>query len=271
MKYKCTPILVLILSTMLFTPLLQAQSDEGDLYDINPITDGLIIGGSILTVAVDKYILQQEPTLTVSDIAALDSEDIWSWDRPAVNYYSTTATAISDRFRDGIGFMPLFLLLSKRVRKESGDIGVMYLQTFAVNSALTLTTKTLVSRERPFVYNDAAPLKEKQESNAERSFFSGHTSNVAAISFFTASVYEDFFPESNYRYVVWAGAIAVPAITAYTRVKGGHHFPSDVIVGYGVGALVGYLVPHLHRKKVLGGNVNLFPSQNGLGVVVNLN
>ena len=39
----------------------------------------------------------------------------------------------------------------------------------------------------------------------------------------------------------------LPAVTGYLRFKAGKHFPTDIIVGYGVGATIGYLVPELHK------------------------
>jgi membrane-associated phospholipid phosphatase len=65
---------------------------------------------------------------------------------------------------------------------------------------------------------------------------------------------------------VWTGAITLPAIVGYLRVKAGRHYPSDVIVGYGVGALIGYLVPTLH-KRTRDLNIDLISSDGGLGLV----
>jgi len=52
---------------------------------------------------------------------------------------------------------------------------------------------------------------------------------------------------SRWKPIVWTAAATIPAITGYLRVRGGRHFPTDVIGGYIVGAAVGCLVPHLHR------------------------
>jgi len=58
-------------------------------------------------------------------------------------------------------------------------------------------------------------------------------------------VYHDLNPNSDFDPVIWTTAALIPAITGYLRVKGGKHFPTDVVVGYVVGALVGILVPRL--------------------------
>ncbi|MBT8218659.1 MAG: phosphatase PAP2 family protein, partial [Bacteroidia bacterium] len=46
--------------------------------------------------------------------------------------------------------------------------------------------------------------------------------------------------------VVWTTAIAVPALTGLLRTRAGKHFYTDVIVGFVVGAAVGYLIPEIH-------------------------
>ena len=49
------------------------------------------------------------------------------------------------------------------------------------------------------------------------------------------------------RLVIWGAAVTYPAVVGIIRVQEGRHFPSDVIVGYVVGAAIGYVVPVLHR------------------------
>jgi len=123
----------------------------------------------------------------------------------------------------------------------------MYLETMLVNNSLTALSKTFFRRTRPYAYNDDVDLTLKLGKATRFSFFSGHTSNVAAASFFSAKVYSDNNPGSKMRNVYWGTAAIIPAIQGYLRVKGGKHFPTDVIVGYVVGAVAGILVPELHR------------------------
>ena len=58
---------------------------------------------------------------------------------------------------------------------------------------------------------------------------------------------------------MWSGAFLIPATTAYLRVKAGRHFPTDVIAGYATGAIVGYLIPHLHKKERKNSNLSWSP------------
>jgi len=41
----------------------------------------------------------------------------------------------------------------------------------------------------------------------------------------------------------------MPAVTAYFRVNTHNHFPTDAIVGYIVGAAIGYFIPEIHKTK----------------------
>lgn len=92
-------------------------------------------------------------------------------------------------------------------------------------------------------------LNAKLTKSARYSFFSGHTSSAAAMSFFTAKVFSDYFPDSKWKPLVWTMAATLPALTGYFRIKGGKHYPTDVIMGYTVGALIGFFVPYIHQTK----------------------
>ncbi|MEM9023429.1 MAG: phosphatase PAP2 family protein, partial [Bacteroidota bacterium] len=67
----------------------------------------------------------------------------------------------------------------------------------------------------------------------------------------------------------------VPATTGLMRVLAGKHFPTDVITGYAVGGAIGFLVPHLHRKRAdkeatsdggFSWTPSLLPGATGLGM-----
>ena len=85
--------------------------------------------------------------------------------------------------------------------------------------------------------------------DARKSFFSGHTSMTAANSFYAAKVYADMYPDSKWKPWVWTAAALLPAVTAQQRMAAGKHFFTDVLVGYGVGALIGWGIPQLHLQR----------------------
>lgn len=75
-----------------------------------------------------------------------------------------------------------------------------------------------------------------------------------------AKVYSDYKPNKS-KFLIYGLAAIPPALIGYFRYKAGKHFPSDIIVGYVVGAVGGILIPHLHKihKKQKGNSWSLSP------------
>ncbi len=198
------------------------------------------LGASIL---LDRRI---EP-LTPEQISALDANDVPGIDRWVTRQWSVPAQRTSDRFLFGSLILPVTLALDQPSRGNFGQVSLITLESLLLTAGLTNLTKTLVKRPRPFTYNPDLPMELKLEKDSRYSFFSGHTSITSTMSFLTAKMYHDFYPESDARPYVWASAALIPAITGYLRVRGGKHYLTDVLVGYGVGAAIGILVPQLHK------------------------
>jgi membrane-associated phospholipid phosphatase len=185
--------------------------------------------------------------LTPEAIASLDPTSIWGVDRWVTRNFSPWAAEFSDNFLFSSYALPLTLLLDQPSRKDFGKVGLFTLESLIVNNGITNLTKVLAKRIRPFVYNPNIPLPMKVSKKARYSFFSGHASNTACMYFLTASMFSDFYPDSDLRPFVWTTAIVVPAFTGYLRMRAGKHFLSDVVVGYLVGAAVGMIIPALHK------------------------
>ena len=65
-----------------------------------------------------------------------------------------------------------------------------------------------------------------------------------------AKVISDYHPElGRKKWLVFAAAIIPPAIVGWYRIRALKHFPTDVLLGYLVGAAVGILVPELHKQS----------------------
>lgn len=116
-----------------------------------------------------------------------------------------------------------------------------------INSGLTNTVKGLTHRSRPYLYNPDAPAVPFPSNNDRSSFWSGHTANTAAITFTCANLVQRSDASRGLKTATWIGAAAVPAAMGYLRVRAGKHFPTDVLTGYAVGAIVGWAVPYIHR------------------------
>ncbi|MEO8085591.1 MAG: phosphatase PAP2 family protein [Bacteroidota bacterium] len=208
------------------------------------------LSGSSIGVSLTGYLLSvNKHKLTIDEIKNLEKNDVNSFDRSAIKYYSASAARTSDVLMISSLAIPFTLLLDKNIRDQSWQIGLLYFETIAVASVGINISKGLVRRPRPYTYNPDVPESEKQKTDATNSFFSGHTTMSAAGTFFAAKVFCDTHPESKWKPAVWIGATAIPLATGFYRYRAGKHFPTDIIVGYCWGALSGILIPQLHRQR----------------------
>ena len=201
--------------------------------------------------------IKHKPHLTTGEIALLNTENIWTFDRIAVeqNYSSTThsnAKSASDWGMNISIFLPAILYLDKNIRKDVFNILLLYVETQGINTSLyTYGGAMFTSRKRPFVYYPNETLERKLGIGTQDSFFSGHTSSSATASFFMAKIYIDYHPEiEGKKWLLYAASLIPPAFVGYYRYKSLMHFPSDIYIGIAAGAASGILIPHLHKLKL---------------------
>jgi membrane-associated phospholipid phosphatase len=236
------------------------QGNSQSPYNMSWKEESYHLGVGAATFTTGLIFASQVKGLTDEEIAAHDRNNVNAFDRPATYNSSYRAKTASDVLLVSSGLLPLSLLAAKDTRQDFGKIAILYGETVFITTGITYFAKGVILRSRPYVYNEDFALSEKQRVNARHAYFSGHTSLTAASCFFTAKVFSDYFPESKYKPLVWAGAIIVPAAVGYFRVAAGKHFPTDVITGYVIGATIGILVPHLHKNIKVGNadsNINL--------------
>ncbi len=203
----------------------------------------LVAGTGISSLILYK----KKQGLTQDQVNNLSALDVNKFDRYAIYRHSKPAAIASDVFQYTAMVSPAFLFIDKKIRKDWKTVLPMWIETFAITTTLTMFTKEIAKRNRPYVYSDI-DNGSKLSKNARSSFFSGHTSITAASTFFIAAVYTDYHPTSKFLPLIWTGAAIFPALTAITRVEAGKHYWTDVMVGYAVGALVGGLTPYIHRR-----------------------
>ena len=216
-------------------------------YSFSGGRDGALVGGGGIMVGMGLIIGKKVPAPTAEEIAALDAQGIWGPDRWSTRQHSLSAKKLSDGLLFSSYLLPAALLAGAQSREDFGAVGLLTAEALLLNSGITGLTKVLARRKRPFLYSDNYRQHAWDHPPARMSFFSGHTSNTACMSFLTAQLYSDYYPESRSKGWMWGAAVAIPAITGYSRMKAGKHFLTDVLVGYAVGAAVGMLVPRLHR------------------------
>ena len=210
-----------------------------------PTAELLTIGGTITIGSM--YLDGKVKPLTLDEIGAQNPDGIWGIDRFSLRNYSLPADEWTDKLLVAAFAAPFFTLLSKQGRDNFGDVSLIVLEGALLNSALVNLSKTLVRRSRPYTYNPDVPLDTKQKKSSRYSFFSGHAATSAYFAFTGAKLYNDLYPNSNAKPVVWAVAAAIPTLVSYGRMKGGRHFFTDVLTGFLVGSTIAFLVPELNK------------------------
>jgi len=201
--------------------------------------------------------------LSPTQISALDKNDVNSFDRNSMQPYRDDHAG--DSFLITSFALPLTLFARDDVRDDAGTVAAMWTEAVLWSEGLVFVTKSIAQRTRPYAYDPDAPMEKRTSRDARLSFFSGHTSMTATNSFFMARVFSDYSQDRNAEIAVWTGAVLFPALTGFFRVDSGHHFTTDVITGFVVGAAVGYLVPTLHRRDDSGVSVAPQSDSNSVG------
>lgn len=234
-------------------------------YSLNLKKELLYLGTGSALLGSGLYLASEVNGLTTEEAFELDRLSINGIDRLATLNYSSSAKSQSDRLLFGSHALPALLLIPKDTRKDMGKILLLYAEVHTITTGLTFISKSLILRPRPLVYNESVEEAIKLDKGARFAFFSGHTSVVAANSFFVAKVFSDYYPDSKLKPIVWGIAATIPAVTGILRIEAGKHYPTDVMIGYGVGALVGVLVPHFHKRKAnqKPSPISVYPGING--------
>jgi membrane-associated phospholipid phosphatase len=206
----------------------------------------IFTAGASLIVAA-HFMKQRKASLTEAQINMLDRSKINNFDINATYNWNTRAAKWSDGIMFAAIASPVLFLAGKNSRSDIGRIAAISSQVFVVNTGLTFITKELVKRNRPFTYNPDAPLHKKMEKDATSSFFSGHTSATAAMTFSFAQMHSDYYPNSRARPAIWFSAATLPLVMGILRSRAGKHFWTDILVGYAVGAVTGIVIPRIHR------------------------
>lgn len=200
-------------------------------------------------------LIKNKSELTPAEVMAKSKDDVFFMDRFAAGNYSEKADKDSYiPFYGSFAVAPIVALIDKNQRSNYGQVSVMFIETMSAAAATFTIAAGLVERSRPLVYNTSLPVEDRQDKDEQRSFFAGHTTATAAATFFAAKVFSDFNPDSRLKPYVWTAAAAVPALVGYQRLRAGKHFLSDNLIGYGIGAACGILIPQLHKKS---NNTNL--------------
>jgi membrane-associated phospholipid phosphatase len=201
----------------------------------------LIAGGMASSFAF----MDEAPGVTCAP--SCDSSRINRLDRFAAGYYDLSWRKVGDIATVSTLVAPPLVLLLEQGARDGLNDDLVLLEAALVTSALQVTTSYAVSRPRPRVYGEEAPLSERTDANAARSFFSGHVANTVGVSVAALRTFQRLHRPALGWAVLGAG-MAGSALVGVSRVASGAHFPSDVLVGAAVGVGVGLALPALHAS-----------------------
>ena len=273
MKKNITLILILILSvTTLFA---QRENEEENVYKLNRIVSTSIgIGGATASYFGIKK-LRDKADISEEIVLGLDKYDVNSFDRWALFQNPENrdqANTISDIGQYVTFFAPVFLLADKNIRNHWLDIGLLYFETQAISTLIYAWTPLgpqFIDRYRPETYYNELSLGSRQSGQNRNSFFSGHTLVTSTASFFIAKVICDFHPElGSKKWLVYGAALVPPVFVSYFRIKALRHFPTDTIAAGAIGAAVGILIPHFHKKAMYKSGLSIDANIEGNGIAL---
>jgi membrane-associated phospholipid phosphatase len=171
-------------------------------------------------------------------------------DRPFAGRYApgwtTAGTIVSAAV---LVAQPMSLLPFETPAHAANDT-VVLAQSVLFSNALSVIFEVGARRPRPWLYGTAAPLSERMDANSSFSFWSGHTAASFAATFASWRTLGRLGVPTRARYVVFGLSLAASTFVAMSRVASGDHFPTDVMVGAGVGTSFGFLAPALHGRGV---------------------
>lgn len=228
-------------------PKLQPHAER--MYKVNMAVTLPIIavaGGASIYGMTIIYNKEKTPEAT---ILALSKDDVPAMDRWSAGKHDARLDEISYYPFYAVMPLPLVLLADKKIAKDKGRVGLMYLEAYAIEGILYAGSVYVADRFRPDVYNTDLELSYRTNGNFRNSFFAGHVAVVALSTFFIAKVYDDYHPRSGFKWVLYSAATAATAGMSYMRLEAGKHFTSDVLVGAAVGTACGLLVPVIHKNR----------------------
>ena len=244
-------------------------------YHVNYWVTGTIIGVGMSANYLGVGLVFHKIELSRLEIQALNKSTINSIDSWAFKQDPSQMESFakySDYFLASTVVLPVFLMFDKQIKRDWVDVLLMYVETMSITPNIYEWTPLGVNfqnRIRPIAYYDQLPYDQRNSANNRNSFYSGHTAVVAASTFFMVKVYCDYNPGiGDNKYLLYGAATIFPLIEGYCRVKAIAHFPSDVLVGLGVGALCGIIIPELHRFKDKNISLGLYSSSLATGIAI---
>ena len=219
-------------------------------YKLKPAVDVPIVAAGTIWSSFTFTKIYNKGQSSTEKILSLRKEDINKFDRWAVYSYSKSMDKISYYpFYAAIPLPLIYCLTSKETRHDFFKLTFLYWEALSVTGLFGTSATLFVDRYRPYAYDQNTDIEKRKGANAKNSFYSGHVQIVSVSTFFIAKVHADYHPLSKSNWIYYGIAGVATGTTAYLRLRGGQHFPSDILLGTALGTLSGILVPQFHKVK----------------------
>jgi PAP2 superfamily len=272
-NFRCVALFCLIFNHSAFcqSNLVPAKTK---LYHVNYLSGAIIIAGGLATDYPAIGRLKDKPEITQTELLDLNPDIINPIDRWALHQDPSQHLKYS-KISD-IAEPPIFIILpallgfDKKIRKDWLDLLFMYLEGHTITFTFynySWLGPTFQNRDRPLTYYTSLPLADRINGGNRNSFYSGHVASVAFTTFFIAKIYCDYHPDIGAgKYLLYSAALIPPVVMGYLRVRALAHFPSDAMVGLTLGAVIGIVLPELHKFNYKGLTLGILSTPQSTGL-----
>ncbi len=254
----------------------ESKRDSAKVYKVNYWVTGSIDAVGVASALIAMKTIYKKSDLTPADLLTLNKNNFSKFDQRAFKQDPTKVNIWETNSYYAIGgtiALPLLLGFDKKINKQWKDIALMYLEMHMITLAIydwSPMGPSFVNKYRPMVYYDQLTYDQKKSGLNKCGFYSGHVSTTVASTFFMVKVYSDYHPQIGWKkYLLYAVATLPGLWVADMRVKALKHFPSDNMVGLGMGMICGIAVPALHKIKNKNISLSLFSNNGASGLTIN--
>jgi membrane-associated phospholipid phosphatase len=212
-------------------------------FSLDPLDDGLMLGGGLALYGGSLYLQSLKPAPSAADI---NPASIPFFDRAYPSNPSNTVVSVGDDLSIAMAALPL-ILLPGRTGGEIFTLGVMYAESLELAYDVDSLLKSVIVRYRPYAYSMSTPA-DFSNPYISASFPSSNTSLAFAAAVFMGYAFDELNPDSSMKVFVWASGLGLATAVSTLLVAGANHFVSDVVAGAAIGAASAYLVPFLHER-----------------------
>ncbi len=185
----------------------------------------------------------------------LQKLDLPPWDRFAVGWYNPYESTVSDVLLVAVGGAELFADAWEKVGGKTKwtpllEDGLILAEAQAWSSAINLNVRAFRWHPRPFILDtlNGSSKISRTAGEASTSFYSGHSSGAFVGAVYLSIAYPLWHPDFQYTGWLWAGSLTAASSVAVLRVTSGKHYPSDVVAGAAMGALLGWGFARFHER-----------------------